>query len=262
MDNVLFNRISNQVAGLDRPAFPMEYAVKLPYEITLSKSVKEVQGEKQKTNEEGQLLYKDNPEVDEFGQETYTETTESKRAVAFEEQTFTYVIDGKEVQVKDQVATEWEDLPPVMVPDEVSRTVSFQEAPFEFTYEEVLQAKKEALQAANLRKLVHYDEDFLPGSFSTDLASHAANMGDGILALHPNGQARTEKIALPAAASTFQLYLEAAPGVKVEVGATATSFVEFKDNIAQLPAAEDAVYIRFTNTEEKYRDVFAFGILI
>ncbi|WP_026678226.1 hypothetical protein [Fictibacillus gelatini] len=262
MQTVVFNRITHKVAGLNRSAFPLEYAMSLPYEITLSKIVEEVHGKNQKTNAQGLPLYKDNVTVDEFGRETYDEVTEAHKAVAFEEIANTYVIDGKEVDVPAQVPTEWVDLEPVMIDNVVNQTVSFQDDPYAFTYEEVLEAKKASIQANNLRQLVYYDEDFNLESFSTNLASFAANMGDGILAIHPGGQVRNEKIPLGTPAKTIQLYLESAPNIKVEVGATVTSFVEFKDGIAQLSTAADQVYVRFTNTSDKFRDVYAFGILI
>jgi hypothetical protein len=262
MNNVVFRRADHKVAGLNRPAFLAEYSVLLPYAIVLSKAVASVMGQKQKTNEAGQLLYKYNVVVDEFGQENFDEVTESQKAVAWEEVVNKYVIDGEVVEVPGQVATEYVDLEPVLIDDVVYNSVSFQDNPSIFEYEEVLEAKKAALQKANLRKLVHYDEDFNLEGFSTDLAAHAANMGDGILALHPSGSCRTEKIALGSAVKTVQLYLEAAPDVKVEVGSTANSFVEFKDGVAQLPSAASEVYIRFTNTTDKYRDIFAFGILV
>lgn len=263
MENVIFNRNTHQVTGLNRPAQPGEYSVAFPFVLVLTKIVSEVMGQKQKVNEMGQLLYKDNVVVDEVsGRETYDEVTEVRKAVAFEEVVNKYIIDGEEVEVPGQVPTEWVDLDPVLIDDVVQKSVSFEENPYIFEYVEVLEAKKDALQKANLRKLVHYDEDFNLEGFSTDLVSHAANMGDGILALHPGGSCRTEKIALGSAVKTVQLYLEAAQDVKVEVGATASSFVECKDGVAQLPVAADEVYIRFTNTTDKYRDVFAFGILI
>lgn len=252
MKNIIFNRSNDKVAGLNRLAFSMEYAVQIPYVITLSKTVTEVQGEKQKVNDQSLLLFLDGE----------NEVTESKKAVTFEEVEHKYMIDGKEVVVPGQVPTEWEDLQPVMVPNEVYKTVNFQENPFEFTYEEVLEAKKAALQGNNLRKLVHYDEDFNLAGFSTDLASHTANMGDGILALHPNGQCRTEKIQLSTSAQTVQIYLESHPDVRVEVGSTASNFIEVIDGIAVLPQVSDAIYVRFINQSDRFRDVFAFGILV
>ncbi|MNO00083.1 hypothetical protein D3C81_2198840 [compost metagenome] len=47
----------------------------------------------------------------------------------------------------------------------------------------------------------------------------------------------------------------------VEVGATATNLTAVVDGVAELPGAADALYVRFINTAESYREVYAFGLL-
>ncbi|MNC74967.1 hypothetical protein D3C75_1264200 [compost metagenome] len=81
------------------------------------------------------------------------------------------------------------------------------------------------------------------------------------MALHPGGKCRTTKLQLSKAVQTIQVYLEAQEGVTVEVGATATNLMAIVDGVAELPAAADAVYVRFINTAESYREVYAFGLL-
>lgn len=260
--NVTFNRRTNQATGLNRPAGPFEYSVELPYEITLSKQLQKVVGEKHKKNDQGQMLYKDNVVVSETGEETYDEVTEARKAIAWEDRTVTYKIDGEEVKRIVQQPTKWEELAPVMTDDVLEITAKFPKRLEEFTYLDVLEAKKAAIQENNLRQLVHFDEDFTLDTISDDLSTHAADLGDGIIALHPNGQARTEKIALPAAAEVIQVYTEMQDDITVEVGPTASDFHTVVDGVVTLPAAADAVYIRFTNQAAERRDVFAYGILI
>lgn len=268
MDTLIFNRIDHIVTGHNRPALLGEYAVRLPYPITLFKTVTDIQGKKQKTNAEGQLLYKDNVATDELGVETFDEVTEARKPIAWESVgRLNKWVDQegipREEFVTVQEPTDWADLEPVEVDNIVSSGVAFQDAPNAFTYEELIEAKKASIQAANpARVLAFYDEDYPLENFSDELASHAANMGDGIMALHPNGgSCRTVKLPLGEMATVIQLYLEAQPDVKVEVGATSSSFVEVNDGLATLPAAADEIYVKFTNLADRYRDVYAFGIL-
>lgn len=258
MANAVFNRLDHNVVGLNRPAAgPGEYVVELPYEIRLSKPIFTFDGEKQKTNDAGQPIYLDEEQ----------EVLEPRKAIDWKEETNTYRVvkeDGttEVVTVTAPVPTEWTEFPPVMVPNEVVSYVTFQEAPSLFGFADVLAAKMESIKANNTRELVHFDEDFPLDNISDDLASHSANMGDGFIALHPQGQCRTVKLPLGKSADIVQIYLEAQPGVSVEVGATASEFVGVVDGIAQLAAPADAVYVRFINTVDRYREVYAFGILV
>jgi hypothetical protein len=256
--NVVFNRQEHNVVGLNRPATEFgEYGVQLPYEIQLTKPVTTIDGERQKTNGAGQQLYLDGD----------AEVSESRKATAWETVTNTYNIvneDGTNEQVTTaaQVPTEWEELPPIMIPNEITTYVSFQDAPALFTYDEILSAKIASIKSNASRDLVYFDEDFPLNKFSEELSSHAANMGDGFIALHPLGSCRTVKLQLGRSADVFQIYLESHPDVKVEVGASASNFVEVVDGIAQLAAPADEVYVRFSNMADRYREVYAFGILV
>ncbi len=267
MDNVVFNRQDNTVTGLNRPAGPFEYSLALPFPITATKSISWTDGEKQKTDENGELLYKGNLILDENRLETYNEVTTARIATEWQEVTQEYNLvneDGSTTPVSNtsQVATAWENLQPVMVPNVVYTSVSFAEQPSLFTFDELNPIKQASLaKEYKGQLLVYYDEDFDLANFSSELAEHAANMGDGVLALHPGGSCRTKKLPLGESVEQVRLYLEAQDGITVEVGATVGSYVTVTDGTAQLPDPAQELYIRFTNTTESYKEVYAFGLL-
>ncbi|MEK3943559.1 hypothetical protein [Paenibacillus sp. FSL H3-0310] len=267
MDSVTFNRMGHTVTGLNRPAGPFEYSLSLPFSVAVTKSIAGVNGEKQKTDEKGQLLYKGSLTVDDSGLETYDEVTTARIATAWKEVSQEYNLvneDGSTTPITNtsQVATAWDDLQPVMVPNIIYNSVSFTEQPSLFTFDELNAAKCASLEKAYKGKLLlYYDEDFSLENFAVDLAEHSANMGDGVITLHPRGKCRTVKLPLGESVEKVQLYLEAQDGITVEVGATAGSLTAVVDGAAKLPSAADAVYIRFTNNTDSYKEVYAFGIL-
>jgi len=147
-------------------------------------------------------------------------------------------------------------------PNVVYTSVSFAEQPSLFTFDELNPIKQASLaKEYKGQLLVYYDEDFDLANFSSELAEHAANMGDGVLALHPGGSCRTKKLPLGESVEQVRLYLEAQDGITVEVGATVGSYVTVTDGTAQLPDPAQELYIRFTNTTESYKEVYAFGLL-
>lgn len=155
--NVLFNRATQMVVGLNRPARPFEFEVVLEGTPQLSKTIQEVHGQVQKKNDVGQPLYKDNVMVGELGQETFEEVTESRKAISFEDQTFTYrTVDeeGNETPITgtSQVPTAFEDLEPVMVDNVVHGSVSFEANPMHFHHDEVVGAPVKLSIEDELRK--------------------------------------------------------------------------------------------------------------
>lgn len=267
MDNVVFSRADHTVTGLNRPAGPAEYSLVLPFPVTVTKLLPWVNGEKQKTNEDGQLLYYSKAIQEEDGSETVNEVTSSRIVTNWEEVTQEYTLvneDGSKTPLSNtaQIATEWEDLQPVLIQNVEQYQVTFAEQPSLFTYQELQAAKLASIKKAFAgQELVHFDEDFELESFAVDLADHSANLGDGVIAVHPGGQCRTVKLPLGKLASTIRLYLEAQDGITVEIGATAGNLLPLADGQVTLPAAADAVYVRFSNNAESYREVYAFGLM-
>ncbi len=266
MNNVIFSRTDHTVTGLNRPAGPAEYGLTLPFPVAVTKLLERTNGEKQKTNEEGQLLYCGKPVLEEDDSETVNEVTTDRIATAWEEvtQEYTLITDEGAVPISstNRVATEWEDLEPVLIPNVEQYQVSFAEQPALFSYDDLKAAKLASIKKAFTgQELVHFDEDFELESFAVDLADHAANLGDGVIAVHPGGQCRTIKLPLGKSASTIRLYLEAQEGITVEIGAAAANLIPVADGQVKLTTAADSVYVRFTNTAESYREVYAFGLL-
>ena len=55
--NILINRLSNQVEGINTPSTPFNYSVEVNDDFNITKTVEVQEGEIQKVNEEGQPLY-------------------------------------------------------------------------------------------------------------------------------------------------------------------------------------------------------------
>ncbi|WHH58322.1 hypothetical protein [Petroclostridium sp. X23] len=227
---IAIDRFTEKVTGIDRSDLQSGIQITVPDSFNFTKTVIRIDGEKQKTNEEGQLLYKTNVRIGEDGQEVWDEVT-------------TQEIDG-------------EALEPVMVPNEVQETVGFQKAPYEFTLEEVIQEKyRQALEESSFTHLladVFLDENDL------DIAdpSHSANTGVGILQLLPGGQAKTKSITLDQAADAFALLeFDADDGVVIYLAGQ-----PFTDGKLQLTSAVASCTIRFENTIDKPKSVRAYAI--
>ena len=56
--NILINRLTNKVEGINSPSTPFNYVVEVDDSINPTKTIEEQDGEIQKTNEEGEPLYK------------------------------------------------------------------------------------------------------------------------------------------------------------------------------------------------------------
>jgi hypothetical protein len=299
MDNVVFNRETKQITGVNREPFPFERGIDLPFPISLQKSTQEPTGKQiQKVNAEGQPLYKINisyvPGNSEEQTEVWEETAEARTATQFKDVVNTYQVAtgetvpqtttnelGEEViidvpvyaplQTISQVPTEWKDNPPIMVDEMTTHTYSINDVFSQFNASEVVEAKVKGINSNNFRQVAYFSEDLDEADFSTSLASHDANMGNGFISINPSGQVRTIKLTLPKAAKTLDVYLEAQPDITVEVGATADAFflVDFPANplgaligTVSLNAEASEVYVRFTNMKDKRREVYAFGLLV
>lgn len=165
MKNVVVDRITKLVKGYDREPQPFELSIEIPYPIQLSKTIEEKTGVLiQKTDADGDSLYKTNVAIDELGVETYDETVVQRLPTKFETQSFPYKIgtdrfttelqdvlqpDGstkqEEVQVPVydeivntvEVPIEWLDNEPIMVEEVVSKTYTLEENCSIFTADEV-----------------------------------------------------------------------------------------------------------------------------
>lgn len=160
MNNVVYDLFTGQVRGVDRDPLPAERSIEIPYPIQLTKTVEEQTGVwVQKVNEQGEPIYKKDVTTDELGQETYTETTESREETEWEEITHTYNIqtgeteedstdeEGNPIKITAPVYEEihpverrpvaWIDYDPVRIPEVLLRTYTLEQNPLLFTKEEV-----------------------------------------------------------------------------------------------------------------------------
>jgi|GEM_PF-5514637 len=124
MRNIVYDLFTGMVKDYDRDPLPAEKSIVIPYPILLLKAIQESTGSMiQKVNEQGELLYKKNIVADEFGVETYTETTEG------------------------------EDHEPIMVEEIVSRTYTLEQNPYIFTADEVSDAIANTIPVKSVEQL-------------------------------------------------------------------------------------------------------------
>lgn len=165
MKNIIYDRVTHQVKGFDRDPLPFELSLVVPYPIDLRKTVEEPTGKTvQKTDADGNLLYKTNVTYDDQGVESFDETSEVRTATKLSPQTNTYKVgtdktemvlqdvtqpDGTiiqqevevpvydEIQTIIQVPTEWTEHDPIMIPEVVTKSYTLEENCSLFTSEEV-----------------------------------------------------------------------------------------------------------------------------
>ena len=219
--NINIYRITGKVALFPSP---FTYLVNLPDNFTLSKVVEVQEGEKQKTNEEGQLLYKINAFENEMVGEVWSETTEPNDN-------------------------------PVMVANMVQKTVTLAENPTEFTVEEILQAKYQTLLENSTYDYILADMFLNEDDIDLDDENHSANTGVAIMQLLPNGQAKTKSITLEAPAANFELLEFDAPGIEVYL-----SGKKFIDGKLTLTTPVASCTIKFVNTTDKPVDIKSYAI--
>lgn len=286
MANVLIDRQSLQVKGLNRDPLPFEYEIKLPTELSLQKTIQVSTGNKvQKTNDTEEPLYMDNIVKDANGNITsYDEVTTSQKVIAYTTQTFTYKVpdptqttketvtnpDGTtsevDVPVMDtisttsQVPSAWKDLDPVMIDEVIPKAVTLANSCTEFAASEVISGKIAAINNLNLRQVLFFSEDLnedavLKGS------SQGVHTGQGFIALDPGGFLQTDKIALSSAAETLEVYLESQDSIEVSMSSDSTTFVAVQNSTLSFTSEVQEIYLKFTNTASSRREIYAFGIL-
>jgi hypothetical protein len=242
MNNVVYDRLTREVTGIDRQPLPFEASIHLPYAIDLKKTaIEDVEGTTlPKFNDEGQPLYLNDVEVDGGAIVVFEEVAYSEKEV-----------DGEIVQ-----------LAPATEKAKRSVTYTLKGDFTKFTADEVIEAKKNAINDNELAELVYFDEDLDAKGFSTELASFEADTGVGFVAVHPGGEARTIKLPLGLSAQAIQIYYEGQSDIEIEVGSSASKFFPVVDGVATLDVLASEVYVKFTNLADRKREVHAFGILV
>lgn len=275
MQTILFDRSSNKITGIGREKLPYEYSVHVPFDIQLSKTVQESTGQLiQKVNSENQPLYKDEIVIDEItGEESYIEVTTSQKVTAFEIVKNVYKIAVSEemveqvnefgetvlvpVPVYEEIVTNsenpisWDDLEQIMIPEIINKTVTLENNMFEFDYEEVLEAKKQAINNNNLLSLCFYDEDFL----GNDLVLSGCSIGDGILILHPQGFITTPIITLTKFTSIIGIYQESQnSGLEFYI-----NDIPVIDGRIKLSTNVNEIIIKVSNPTNKNLELYCLG---
>lgn len=268
MENVVFSIETGQVTGVDRQPIPFEKEIKIPYDLTLTKLVPNGVQKVQKTDEEGHLLYMTNIVTDEEGNlESFEVTTEPVEVLAFETKTVLNkwrdnngTLNEQEVTITTPVKTQ--ERLPVLIEEPVYESISFEDSFMDFTYEDVLEAKIKSINNNNLFDLIHFNEDFEEGTFSTGLSDFKADLGNGVAVIHGGAKLRTEKITLPHPVNSLMVYAECDSDITVEVGGSASSFTPAVNGSVVLTEPTNTIYVRFTNNAEAKRELHAFGILV
>jgi len=236
MNNVVFDRDTNQVIAMNREVRLYEYEVKLPYPINLTKIISEKTGiQIQKTDSDGNLLYKSNVIIDDFGNEIYEETIES------------YIYN----QDNEGEEPELVQLEPVMIDEFVDRNYNFADNCTVFTYEEVLGGKIESINNNSLCSLVMYDEDFL----ESNLILNECHIGDGFVSIKQNGYIEIN-VTIPKIANIIDIYQESQSGLIITV-----NDISVTNNRVQLITPTNEISIKVLNPKNKNLELYALGVL-
>lgn len=205
--------------------------------FNMTKIIQKQQGEKQKVDEQGNLLYKTNVIVDEIGVETYDETTEAKTLVE---------LDGD---------ARWIDNPSIMIPNIVSINISFAERPSEFTIEEVITQKYTQITEELGYSYALADCFITAEDLDLEVVGHSADTGTKIVSIHPLGFCQTKPLALDALAKTFLVYVEADSNIEVSINGVAAV-----NNVVTLPDIVDEIVVKFIETEGRRGEVQAYAL--
>lgn len=164
MKTIVYDRVSKMVKDCDRPPMPFELSMDIPYPFVLTKTVEEPTGNMiQKVNTDGEPLYKIQTGLTEMGGEIYEETAEARTITAWETRLHTYRIATDEMVIAQgvdemgepidievpvyepmtatvEVPVEWTDHDPIMIPEVISKTYTFEQNCYLFTTDEVAEA--------------------------------------------------------------------------------------------------------------------------
>lgn len=257
--NININRATGKV---EISPSPITFVVDVKDDFNLSKTIEVQDGEIQKTDEQGQLLYYAYEEVqdgaDSYFNQTEIETTEARTAIKTEprEVINTYT-DEDGVKHSDPVIiqepVEWMANDPILLPNMVQKTITFTENPTAFTALEVLNQKYNML-------LDNTPFDFIQAGIflnedKIDLTDIKANTGVAIMQLLPQGYAKSKTLNLKDSVDTFRLLEFDCDGVDILVNDKS-----FVNNELVLDKATDKIILTFKNTTDKYIDVKSYAI--
>lgn len=252
--NININRATGKV---ELSPSPLTFVVDVKDDFSLSKVIEVQEGEIQKT-ENGQLLYKVNPFMNNEVGEVWSETTEARTVTKTEpRELINNYIEEDGVKHSNPVIVnepvEWVDNEPVMIPKMVQKTINFLDNPTEFTALEVLNQKYNLL-------LDNTPFDFIQAGIflnedKIDLTDIKANTGVAIMQLLPQGYAKSKTLNLKDSVDTFRLLEFDCEGVDILVNDKS-----FVNNELILDKPTDKIIITFKNPIHKYIDVKSYAI--
>lgn len=226
--------------------------------------------EVQKTNENDQPLYLDEVYSEPVlcwtvVEEEVQKGDEEGNPLYYKEEVVRTEIPQEETYEKILETDErWADhLPKSLVDKEMFRTVTFEEHPEKFTFEDVVAIKQEQVKGTMYLTSKLYEQMDVENLFSTNLATHNANMGHDFVSIPAGGQVRTEKIPLSRVSNIVGIYHECSNGtLTISVGALADDLQPLdKFNERYFTTSVDAVYVSFKNNTDKTVDLHSFAIM-
>lgn len=252
MMQIYIDKINNKVLTA-----PTSFTQTIDIPENLTKEIKVYNGMIQKVNDLKQRLYK--PKDEPF-QETIQETIEAITVIKYEEKEIVnsyYDSDGIEHNDKviTQVPVEWVDNEPIMIPNMISKTISFLDSPSSFTVDDLITAKyREVLEKSSYEFIIA--SEFIEQNINIKEVDHAANTGIGFIQLLPKGQAKTNLIELDAEASTLELLLyEGDPQVELYV-----NDVKVQNNKVSLSSKTNNIIVTFKNPTDKALLINAYAL--
>lgn len=225
--------------------------------------------EVQKTDENGNLLYYKMVDVEKL----FLYTTEEVEVQATDENNnplYLTTVQEEEITVEEQPDLEitsedegWaEELEPVMVTVEDSKTITFDDDSNEFTYEDVTRHKESLLIEDTFYDAGMLFED--PQVIVDPTNNLKADLGFGCVSVPSLGEFTTVNIPLDVPTSVVGITIETSvEGLLVEIGDSVTNLAPVnKQNEVIFTTQASQVYVRFHNPTDKRIDLHSFGLLV
>lgn len=272
---ILINKNSNIVKGHNIVPSPFYIVIEVPDGFNLTKVVDVEDGIKQKINELGELLFKDDILVDEeTGIETFTEVIDQKKVISFEEKEFEYKspiyenVEDSEGEIqsvlkeivkwtqKADVPTGYIELDPVMIPAFKKKMISILSDPNYFTADEVLENLYQDLLDETELDGILADVFLSEDDIDLDSKAHAADTGPGFVQLLPGGQCKLKQTNIEASAKYFKIIeFRADPGVEIYLAGK-----KFENGIIELSDPIESGTIKFVNTTGERKNIYSYAI--
>jgi hypothetical protein len=233
---------------------PIAFSINVEDNFNPLKKIQIVDGLKQKTNEQGQLLYKVNIQDD----GSYYETINDKTVIKTEEKSVVNkwfndsgIEQSQEITVDEPI--EWINNEPIMIDNVVDKLISFSDYPTEFTVVDILKEKYNELLKDTpfdfARVSIFLNENDI------DFSDIKANTGMAIMELLPYGYVKSKLLKLDDKVTKFKLLELDCEGVDVFVNDK-----QFIDKDLTLDQETDEIILTFKNVTDKCVDIKGYAI--